>query len=198
MTDKAPQSAGVAVRRPHRADARRNFDALLAAARDAFAENGTDASLEDIARRAGVGIGTLYRNFPTRQDLFESVYVGEVEELARAAAEVADLPPWDALVAWMRQFVSYAATKRAIYEALNRESEMFRSCRDTMYAAGTPLFARAQEAGEVRADVGFDDVLRMISSLSGGAFVDVEQRDRVLGVALDGVRSRPAHGAGPS
>src|ERR1700712_4737164 len=83
------------IRRPQRADARRNFDALLAAARDAFAENGTEASLEDIARRAGVGIGTLYRNFPTRQDLFESVYVGEVEQLCQAAEDVAALPPWD-------------------------------------------------------------------------------------------------------
>jgi AcrR family transcriptional regulator len=198
VTDKAPRSPGVAVRRPHRADARRNFDALLAAARDAFAENGTDASLEDIARRAGVGIGTLYRNFPTRQDLFDSVYVGEVEELCRAAEEVADLPPWDALAAWLRQFVSYAATKRAIYEALNRESEMFRSCRGAMYAAGEPLFVRAQQAGEARVDAGFDDVLRMISGITGGGFVDAEQRERVLGIALDGVRSRPVTQANPS
>src|SRR5690606_11784928 len=89
----------VAVQRPLRADARRNFDALLDAARTAFAEDGTGASLEDIARRAGVGIGTLYRNFPRRQDLFEAVFVGEVEELCRAADDAAQLPPWDGLVA---------------------------------------------------------------------------------------------------
>ena len=87
------------MRRPQRADARRNFDALLAAARDAFAEQGTDASLEDIARRAGVGIGTLYRNFPTRKDLFDSVYVGEVDQLCQAAEDVADREPWEALTA---------------------------------------------------------------------------------------------------
>src|SRR5689334_8589421 len=116
----------VAVRRPQRADARRNFDALLAAARDAFAENGTEASLEDIARRAGVGIGTLYRNFPTRQDLFEAVYVEEIDQLGQVAAAVAELPPWEALTAWIGQFVSYAATKRAVIEALNRESDMFK------------------------------------------------------------------------
>src|SRR4051812_27348632 len=119
----------VSVRRPQRADARRNFDALLAAARDAFAAQGTEASLEDIARRAGVGIGTLYRNFPTRQDLFEAVYVDEVNQLSESAAAVASLPPWEALTAWLKRFVAYAVTKRAIIEALNRESEMFAACR---------------------------------------------------------------------
>jgi AcrR family transcriptional regulator len=179
------------VRRPHRADARRNFDALLGAAREAFAENGTGASLEDIARRAGVGIGTLYRNFPTRQDLFESVFVGEVEDLCRTVDDVAELPPWEAFVTWLRRFVDYVATKRAISEALNHDSEMFRSCRDAMYAAGEPLFARAQEAGDARTDISFDDVLRMISGITGAGFVDGEQRERVLGIAFDGVRARP-------
>ena len=179
----------VAVRRPQRADARRNFDALLAAARDAFAENGTDASLEDIARRAGVGIGTLYRNFPTRQDLFEAVYVDEIDQLGQVALAVAELPPWEALTAWIDQFVSYASTKRAVIEALNRESEMFKSCRAAMYEAGEPLFLRAQQAGEVRADASFDDLLRMVSGLTSGSFVDNSQRDRVIGFALAGVRA---------
>src|SRR5919107_5305268 len=92
------------VRRPQRADARRNFDALIAAAREVFAAQGADASLEDIARRAGVGIGTLYRNFPTRQDLFERVYIGEVEDLCAVARDVADREPWDALATWLRRF----------------------------------------------------------------------------------------------
>ncbi len=179
----------VAVRRPQRADARRNFDALLAAAREAFAENGTGASLEDIARRAGVGIGTLYRNFPTRQDLFEAVYVEEVEQLGRVAEEVAGLPPWEALTTWLDQFVSYVATKRAVIEALNRESEMFRACRATMYEAGEPLLQRAQAAGEVRADAGFDDLLRMVSGLASATYVDDAQRDRVLGIALSGLKA---------
>ncbi|MDN3359642.1 TetR/AcrR family transcriptional regulator [Actinomadura sp. DC4] len=189
MTDEGI-APGVAVRRPHRADARRNFDALLAAARDAFAENGTEASLEDIARRAGVGIGTLYRNFPTRQDLFEAVYVGEVEALCKQAGEVAGLPPWEAFAVWLRRFVAYAATKRAISEALNRDSEMFRSCRAAMYAAGEPLLTRAQEAGEAREDASFDDVLRMVTGITSAGFIDGEQRERVLSIALDGVRVR--------
>ncbi|WP_062430369.1 TetR/AcrR family transcriptional regulator [Herbidospora daliensis] len=191
MTYDTAGGRGVAVRRPHRADARRNFDALLKAAREAFAENGANASLEDIARRAGVGIGTLYRNFPTRQDLFDTVYVGEVEELCRAADDVADLPPWDALATWLGRFVAYIATKRALSEALNRESEMFRSCREAIYAAGEPLFARARSAGELRPDVSFDDLVRMIGGIVGAGYVDGEQRERVLGFALDGVRARP-------
>ena len=178
----------VQVRRPQRADARRNFDALLAAARDAFAEHGTSASLEDIARRAGVGIGTLYRNFPTRQDLFEAVYVEEIDQLSKAAEAVAGLPPWDALATWLERFVSYVATKRAVIEALNRESEMFRASRATMYAAGEPLLQRAQEAGAVRRDASFDDVLRLVSGLTSASFVDDEQRARVLGFALSGLR----------
>ncbi|GIM97520.1 TetR/AcrR family transcriptional regulator [Paractinoplanes toevensis] len=178
----------VTVRRPQRADARRNFDALLAAARDAFAENGTEASLEDIARRAGVGIGTLYRNFPTRRDLFEAVYVEEVDQLSAAASAVASLPPWEALTAWLNRFVAYAVTKRAIIEALNRESEMFAACRRTMYDAGEPLLERAQKAGAVRTDVSFDDLLRLVSGLTSAAFVDDTQRDRVIALALDGLR----------
>ena len=178
----------VSVRRPQRADARRNFDALLEAARSVFAEGGADASLEEIARRAGVGIGTLYRNFPTRKDLFEAVYVEEVNQLAKAAEAVASLPPWEALRAWLERFIEYVVTKRAIVEVLNRDSAMFAACRRTMYDAGEPLFLRAQEAGEVRADTSFDDMVRMVSGLTSATFVDDEQRSRVLSVALDGLR----------
>src|SRR4029453_6465393 len=99
------------------------------AACPAFAEDGGDASLEDIARRAGVGIGTLYRNFPTRRDLFEAVYVSEINQLGDVASAGASLPPWEALSAWLSRFVEYVVTKRAIVEALNRESEIFAACR---------------------------------------------------------------------
>ncbi|GAA1582620.1 TetR/AcrR family transcriptional regulator [Actinoplanes couchii] len=181
----------ITVRRPHRADARRNFDALLTAARDAFATCGADASLEDIAKKAGVGIGTLYRNFPTRQDLIEAVYVEEVTQLAEAAESLSGEPPWPALRAWLERFVAYAATKRAIIDLLNRDSEMFGSCRAVMYAAGQPLFDRAKQAGEIRPDAEFDDVLRMVSGLTAATFVDDGQRHRVLTFALDGLRHRP-------
>ena len=96
--------------RPLRTDAKRNREQLLTAAHAAFTENGTGASLEDIARRAHVGVGTLYRHFPTRQALLEAVYVDEVEALCRSAADFADREPWDALVLWFDRFVDYVAT----------------------------------------------------------------------------------------
>ncbi|MFG3555185.1 TetR/AcrR family transcriptional regulator [Micromonospora sp. NPDC047557] len=185
----AGQMPEVFAQRPKRADARRNYDALVTAAREAFAENGAAASLEDVARRAGVGIGTLYRNFPTRRHLFEAVYVEEVRALSASAADLAELPPWDALVAWLHRFVAYVATKRALAEQLLHDSEIFASCRTEIYAAGEPLMRRAQAAGVVRDDVGFDDVVRLISGLTMAQFPAPEQRDRVLGVALDGLRA---------
>ncbi|MEU9342666.1 helix-turn-helix domain-containing protein [Streptomyces sp. NPDC048278] len=190
MTDSPfPVSEIVASRRPHRKDAARNYDALVKAAREAFAERGADVSLEDVARRAGVGIGTLYRNFPTRRDLFESVYADEVNALCRASVELAGLKPWEALTAWLDRFTGYMVTKRAVREALNDESEIFQACRDSMYAAGGPLLERAQKAGVVRTDMEIGDLLRMVSGITATAFEDDAQRDRVLGIALDGVRA---------
>jgi AcrR family transcriptional regulator len=171
-----------------RADARRNYERLLTVARDVFGEQGGSASLEDIARRAEVGIGTLYRHFPTRQELVEAVYVSEVERLCNSASDLAELPAWDALITWLRRFVVYTATKRALAEGLNHESEMFRTCRKTIYAAGEPLLKRAQDAGAARADVGFDDVMRLISGITMIQFVEPGQLERVLRVAIDGLR----------
>ncbi|MER6472546.1 TetR/AcrR family transcriptional regulator [Streptomyces collinus] len=184
-----PVSEIVATRRPHRKDAARNYDALLAAAREAFAEHGSEASLEDIARRAGVGIGTLYRNFPTRRDLFETVYADDVNALCAAALELADREPWEALTAWLDRFAGYMVTKRAVREALNDESDIFVACRDSMYAAGGPLLERAQRAGAARADMDFGDLLRMVAGITATAFETDAQRDRVLSIALDGVRT---------
>ncbi|QIY93574.1 TetR family transcriptional regulator [Streptomyces sp. S1D4-11] len=165
-----PVSGIVASRRPHRKDAARNYDALLGAAREAFAEHGAEASLEDIARRAGV-------------------YADEVDALCQVALEVAEREPWEALTSWLRRFVDYTVTKRAIREALDNESEIFLTCRDSMYQAGGPLFERAQKAGEARADMDFDDLLRMVAGITSTNFLDDTQRDRVLTVALDGVRA---------
>lgn len=183
--------ASTAARRPARADARRNFDALLEAARVAFAAEGAGTSLEGIARAAGVNIATLYRNFPTRQDLFEAVYLDEVEALARTAADLDTAEPWAALEGWLRQFVSYATTKKAVYDAIAHREEMFVTGRDLIHAAGRPLLERAQRAGQARADVTFDDVLFLVNGVSGANFVQEAQRDRVLTMALDGIRPRP-------
>jgi AcrR family transcriptional regulator len=177
--------------RSQRADARRNHESLLGAAHDAFADVGASASLEDIARRAGVGIGTLYRHFPTRQDLFEAVYVHEVEELCKSAAEFADLAPWDALVAWLRRFVGYMATKRAVVEELASESELLAACRAAIADAGAPLLTRAQVTGDARTDVNFDDVLRLVMGITLIQPSDPEQVERLLAMALDGLRAQP-------
>jgi AcrR family transcriptional regulator len=194
MTQARPDAA-VLAQRPKRADARRNYEALVSAARDAFAEDGTKASLEDIARRAQVGIGTLYRHFPTRQHLLEAVYVDEVEAMCRSAADLADLPPWDALVGWLRQFASYAATKRALAEgmlaSIDQDAEVFRSSREAINTAGEALLGRAQAAGVVRPDTSFTDVGRMVAGIAGIRTAEPEQIERILDVALDGLRYRP-------
>ena len=184
-------SAGV--QRPKRADARRNFDALLAAARDAFAADGRDASLEDVAKRAGVGIGTLYRNFPTRDDLIEAVYVEEVEAMVATAREAFAADAWPGLVQWLHRYVAYVGTKKALIEGLNRDpgsSGVFLQCRTLLYAAGRPLLVRAQTAGVVRADVGIEEVVRLVSGVAGVAFPDEAQRDKVVDLAIDGLRPR--------
>jgi AcrR family transcriptional regulator len=186
----AQVTARVAVRRPQRADSRLKFDALLAAAREVFAVDGVNGSLEEVARRAGVGIGTLYRNFPTRQALFDAVYVNEVEALARVAGELSDRDPWDALVTWLRRFVGYATTKKAIYEALNFDTPMFAACIGLIHGAGEPLLKRAQDAGQARTDVSFEDVRYLINGISGSNFTDDAQRDRVLTMALDGIKAQ--------
>jgi AcrR family transcriptional regulator len=181
-------------RRPKRADARRNYDKLIAAAREAFRERDRSASLEDIARRADVGIGTLYRHFPTRTDLIEGVYVEEVEALCRSADDLRDAPPWDALVAWLHSFIAYVATKQALAEELfavaDRNSDVFRACRVAFYDAGEPLLKRAQEAGAVRPDVSVDDVVKMFGGIAKIQGADPATVERILSVALDGLRYR--------
>jgi AcrR family transcriptional regulator len=186
----------VLTRRPQRADARRNYDKLIAAAREAFTERDRSATLEDIARRAGVGIGTLYRHFPTRTDLIEAVYVEEVEALCQSADDLRDAPPWDALVGWLHRFIGYVATKHALAEELfavaDRDSEVFKSCRVAFYGAGEPLLRRAQEAGAVRPDVSIDDVVKMVGGIAKIQGAEPATVERILSVALDGLRYRPS------
>jgi AcrR family transcriptional regulator len=178
--------------KPKRADALRNYEKLIAAARDAFTEEGSAASLEDIARRADVGIGTLYRNFPTRQALLEAVYLGEVDALCQSAEALAEQEPWDAFAAWLRRFVAYVATKKALAEELFSEAgpEAFRASHDRIFAAGEPLLKRAQEAGVVRPDTDIKDVVRLVGGIAKMPSADPEQTERILDVALDGLRYR--------
>jgi AcrR family transcriptional regulator len=184
------------VPRPKRADARRNYDKVMAAARDAFAEGGEATSLEEIARRAGVGIGTLYRNFPNRQALIEAVYVGEVEEVCRSASELVDLEPWEALNAWFERLLGYMATKRALaaelFNYVDHDASLFKSCRTTLFGAGEPLLKRAQEAGVVRPDVTIAEVIQMVMGIAKLPAGDPRQIENILGVALDGLRYKPS------
>ena len=183
----------IQIQRPMRADARRNYEKLVAAARDVFTELGGSAPLEDVAERAGVGIGTLYRHFPTRQALLEAVYVGEVETIARAADDLSGEAPWDALEQWLRQYAGFAATKRALTEALLEaapDSDVLLSCRAAFVNAGTPLVERAQQAGAVRPDTDFSDIIRMVGSVSVVPTTDPEQKERMLQIVLDGLRYR--------
>jgi AcrR family transcriptional regulator len=181
--------------RPKRADARRNYEKVLSAAREAFAEGGESTSLEEIARRAGVGIGTLYRHFPNRQALLEALYVGEVEDVCRSAAELDDADPWVALSTWFERFIGYIATKQALanelFNYLGRDAPLFKACRTSLYAAGEPLLTRAQEAGVVRSDVDIADVIQMVMGIAKIPTGDPAQTQQILRIALDGLRFRP-------
>jgi AcrR family transcriptional regulator len=180
--------------KPKRADARRNYDKVLAAAREVFAERGDSTSLEEIARRAEVGIGTLYRNFPNRQALLEAVYVGEVESLCRSAAELYGLPAWDAFAAWVHRLVGYLATKQALahelLEYLDRDAPLFKTCRVSLMNAGQPLLERAQKARVVRADASLWDIIQMVGGIAKIPGAEPEQIEHILAIALDGLRYR--------
>ena len=191
----ADASAQTLLTRPKRADARRNYDKVLAAAREAFAEGGESTSLEEIARRAGVGIGTLYRHFPNRQALLEALYVDEVAEVCRAAELVEDGgDPWEALNGWFERLIAYIATKRALaHELLNyldHDAPLFQVCRTSLFTAGEPLLTRAQEAGAVRPDVTIGDVIQMVVGIAKVPTSEPGQTDHLVRIALDGLRYR--------
>jgi AcrR family transcriptional regulator len=189
------RSTETLLERPKRADARRNYEKVLAAAREAFAEGGESTALEEIARRADVGIGTLYRHFPNRQALLEALYVGEVEEFCRSAERLADSDPWEALNGWFEGFIGYFATKRALaaelLNYLDHDAPLFQICRSSLYSAGEPLLKRAQDAGVVRPDVDIADVIQMVGGIAKIPASDPGQTQHILRVALDGLRQFP-------
>jgi AcrR family transcriptional regulator len=180
-------------RRPHRADASRNFDAIIEAGRELFAEFGTEVFLADVAARAGVGVATLYRHFPTREDLAEAVYVAEVDALCTHGDELAKTrEPGLALDEWIRRFVTYMATKRALLTALDRDSGAFIACKAALYESGGRLLVSAQEEGIAREDVNIDDVMRFVIGVTSAPFGSDAQRDRILQLAVDAIKHAPA------
>lgn len=178
--------------RPRRADARRNYEKLVTAAREAFAEGGADTSLEEVARRAGVGIATLYRNFPERAALLETVYLEDVQELCDSAADLDGLPPWDAFSGWIRRLTAYLVAKQALSPVLlgtfQRDADVFQRSRTALVAVGERLLRRAQDAGVVRADTDFTEVLKLAGGVAKIPVQDPAEIDHILEMALDGLR----------
>ena len=170
MAGKRTKSAG---RRP-RADAQRNRERILEVAKEAFTRSGADASLDDIAKEAGVGPGTLYRHFPTRDALIEAVYRTEVKKLAAAQQRFAEtMPPIEALRAWMLLFVDYIAAKHIIAPALNTlvggPSRLFEGSRSQIQEAIEALVMRAIKSGDIRKDLDPLDLLRALIGVSNVA-----------------------------
>ncbi len=179
--------------RPMRADARRNYERLVAAARELFAEHGADASMEAIAKEAGVGVGTLYRHFPKRIDVVEAVYRTDVDVLVETAdAAIRELPPWDALVAWMEAFVRYAQGKRTLlnelHEAFEKNPQLRVASRERINRAAGVVLEPAQRAGVVRADVDGADLMQLIGPMCMSATLSEDQAERLLDMVLDGLR----------
>jgi AcrR family transcriptional regulator len=183
------------VRKP-RADGQRNRERLMETAKAAFAELGVEVSLEEIARRAGVGIGTLYRHFPTRDAIVEAVYRREVEQLGAAATQLlASHAPVDALHEWMRLFVDYIATKKVIASALSAlvsdsTSELYTYSAAQITGAMSRLVAQATASGDIRLGVDPDDLLRALVGFTYGNTALGWQASalRLIDILMDGMR----------
>lgn len=181
--------------RKPRIDSLRNRERLLDAARDVFSAGGPDASLEAVARTAGVGIGTLYRHFPTREALFQAVYRREIDQLVElAAALAAEAPPLEALRRWLHANIGMVATKKGMLAALapaaDSSTELYADSFARLTRSVSGLMARAVEAGEIRDDIAPEDVMRALI----GMCYTREQPDwqtavvRLIDVFVDGLR----------
>jgi AcrR family transcriptional regulator len=174
-----------------RADAERNRDKILAAARTAFADPEAEVSMAEISRRAGVGMATLYRNFPGRQDLLEALYTDEVDAVCEAAKTIDGETPGATLAAWLLRFFAFTTSKRHIAAELlkqtDRSNPLFKNNRTRVMAAGRPLLAAAQDAGQVRDDLTLEQILDMIVAI-GTIHGGTGYTEPILQTALDGLR----------
>ncbi len=177
-----------------RADAERNRDKILAAARTAFADLDAEVSMAEISRRAGVGMATLYRNFPGRRELLEALYTDEVDAVCAAAETTGGETPGAILTAWLHRFFAFATSKRHIASELlehtDRGNPLFKNNRTRVITAGRPLLVAAQHAGDVRDDVTLEQILDMIVAVAT-IHGDTRYLEPILQTALDGLRPRP-------
>jgi AcrR family transcriptional regulator len=192
-----PRKRSQPARRKPRTDAQRNRERILEVAKEAFARSGANTSLDDVAKQASVGAGTLYRHFPTRDALLEAVYRTEVEKLAAAERKFAQtMPPIEALRAWMLLFVDYIAAKHIIAPALNTvvggPSKLYEASRDQLSGAIEALVKRAIKSGEIRRDLDPFDLLRALIGVSNVASSPDWQQSakRLVDILITG--SRPA------
>jgi AcrR family transcriptional regulator len=175
-----------------RADAERNRDKIIAVARAAFADPGAEVSMAEISRRAGVGMATLYRNFPGRRELLEALYTEEVDAICKAAEAPGGQTPGASLTSWLRLLFAFFASKRHIASELLKHTDsspVFGGGRARVVAAGKPLLAAAQRAGEIRDDLAIEQILDLIhavATIDGGA----SYTEPVLQTTLDGLRPR--------
>jgi AcrR family transcriptional regulator len=183
--------------RPRRADARRNYGQLVEQARMAFAASGVDASLDEIARRAGVASGTLYRHFPTRLDLIEAVLAEQIAELIGLGRELLTAEDeLGALSTWLRAAVLHALTYRGLAaavmnSALDRDNRLVSTWHAEMFAVGAALLARGRQSGVVAADADDADVLKMVGAIAWAAQDTADssaQADRLLALLMNGLR----------
>jgi AcrR family transcriptional regulator len=189
------EEKAVIARKP-RADAQRNRIRLLETAKAAFAERGPGASLDEIARTAGVGAGTLYRHFPTRDALIEAVYRNETEQLVAAASRLADAhSPTGALREWLLLFVDYMATKHGMYEALNSivggTSELYSASTKQMKWAMAKLIDRAVASGDIRLDLDPLDLLRALAGVANvsAGLAGKQAAKRMVDILIAGIRT---------
>ena len=179
--------------RPMRADARRNYEHLVAVAREVFDEQGGEASMDAIARQAGVGVGTLYRHFPKRIDLVEAVYQNDVDELVLTAEKAhANLEPFEALSSWFDAFLRYALGKRRflneLREAFEKHPDLQVGSRERIEQCFSLLLDAAQDAGEARADLDGADLMQLVGAMCISPQLAADQGRRLLTVLLDGLR----------
>ncbi|GAA2386867.1 TetR/AcrR family transcriptional regulator [Nonomuraea africana] len=175
-----------------RADARRNYDHLVATARAVFAEEGPDASLNEVARRAGVGPGTLYRHFPTRQALLVAVFRERIDTLCAHADDLAaHAAPGEALRTWLRAVLLHARTDGGLSATMASGVDLGFDCHARMRSAATTLLARAQRAGAVRAEVSADDLFKLVTGIAQVAD-DQSEGERLLALAVEGVAVHPS------